>query len=59
MEANYRRRVKLKDSIPGVPAMGQWVKNLTSAAQAVVEAWVSIPGPVQWAEGSGVATAVV
>ena len=42
----------------GVPAVAQWVKNPTAAARVVMEVWISIPGPVQWVKGSGVAVSV-
>ena len=39
----------------GVPAVEQWVKNLTSVAQIPVGVWVQ--SPVQWVKGSQAATA--
>ena len=41
-----------------VPAMAQWVKSLTTAAQ-VTGGGHLIPSLAQWVKGSGVATAVV
>ena len=43
----------------GVPAVAQWVKNLTIVAPVAAEAQGSIPSPAQWVKGSGIATAVV
>ena len=34
--------------ILGVPAMEQWVKNLTASAQVAPEVWVKIPNLTQW-----------
>ena len=42
-----------------VLAVVQWVKNLTAAAWVDAETWVqSLPCPLQWVKGSGVAPAV-
>ena len=41
----------------GVPAVVQWVKNLTAAAWVPGEVQVQFPIPVQWANGSSIATA--
>ena len=43
-----------------IPAVGQWVKNLTAAAQVAAEAQVQSPQPslAQWVKGSGIAAAM-
>ena len=38
----------------GLPAVAQWVKNLTTMAQVTAEITGSISGPAQWVKGSGV-----
>ena len=38
--------------------MAQWVKNLTAAVQATVEAWLQFPRSAQWVKGAGVALAM-
>lgn len=50
MTANYSRSL-------GVPAVTQWVKNLTAAAQVAVEARVQSPAQRSELKGSGIATA--
>ena len=42
----------------GVPAVAQWVKNLTAVAWVAAEAAGSIPGPAQWVKRSGIDVAV-
>ena len=42
-----------------VLSVAQWVKNLTAVAQVDVGGMGSIPSPVPWDKGSGVATAMV
>ena len=49
---------KEREVRPGVPAMVQWVKNLTAVARVAAGA-SSIPSLVQWVKESGVATAVL
>ena len=46
------RHYQKKNQLHGVPAMVQWVKNLTVADGAPVE--VQVGSPVQWINGSGV-----
>lgn len=36
-----------------VPAVVQWVKNVTAATRVAPEEACSIPGPLQWVKGSG------
>ena len=43
---------------PGVPAMEQWVENLTGRGWGHHGSAGSIPSPAQWVRGSGVAAAV-
>ena len=52
---------KKKEKFGGVPAMAQWVKNLTGAAQVAEKEWVLslIPHPVQWVKGSHIAAAAI
>ena len=53
---NQKTHIYLKKKfILAVPAMAQWVKNPTSAAEVAG----SIPGPVQWLKGSGVGVPVM
>ena len=42
----------------GVPAVALWVKNLNCSGLGPCRGAGSIPGPVQWVKGSGVAPAV-
>ena len=45
----------IKTTVLGVPAVVQWVKNLTSVAQVASEVQILSPVPVQWIKGSSVA----
>ena len=38
--------------------MVQWGRNVTTAAQVTVEAWVPPPAQMQWVKGSSIAAAV-
>ena len=50
---------KIKKKTAEVLSVAQWVKNLTAVAQVAVGGMGSIPSPVPWDKGSGVATAMV
>ena len=41
----------------GVPAMAQWVKNLTIEAWVAAKMKVQFPSPAQWVKGSSIAAA--
>ena len=42
----------------GIPAVAQWVKNLTAMAQVAAEAQVQFPSLAQWVKGSSIASSV-
>ena len=42
----------------GVPAVAQWVRNLTAVAQVTAEAQVGSLAQMQWIKGSSIATSV-